>query len=164
MDDCREPDRRRVADLPGTGSSPDDAPAWVSDDAAVRAPLVVEVAATAAEIRTARLEFTAWLAVDVRPGELADDLALVVYEAMANVVDHAYGDRTGDVRLTAHRAHATVRITVADRGGWVAQSGPACRGHGLTVIRLLMTEMHIVSDYSGTVVHLRRDVPAPAPG
>ncbi len=164
MDDRREP-LRRVPDPPATGPSSDGTPAWVSDDdVAVRAPLVIEAPATAAEIRAARLEFAGWLATDVPDGQLSEDLVLVVYEALANVVDHAYGDRTGDVRLTAHRSRTAVRITVADCGGWVPQTGPACRGHGLTVIRLLMTEMHIVSDSTGTVVHLRRDVPAPAPG
>lgn len=155
MDNCRE------SHPPATGPSTGGAPAWVDDGDGVRAPLVIEVAATAAEIRAARLEFAAWLAVDVPPGELSEDLALVVYEAMANVVDHAYGDRAGDLRLTAHRDPTSVRIAVADRGGWVPQTGTACRGHGLTVIRALVTEIHIAGGGSGTVVHLRRDVPAP---
>lgn len=161
MEHRRAPDRGRVSDPPAIGPS-SVGPAWWGDgETAVRAPLVIEVQATAADIRDARHEFASWLAVDVCPGELSEDLVLVVYEAMANVVDHAYGARIGDVRLTAHRSHTSVRISVADRGGWVPPAGPACRGHGLTVIRLLMTEVQIVSDGTGTVVHLRRDVPAP---
>lgn len=131
------------------------------DEAEVRAPLAIEVTATATAIRTVRRRFTAWLELDVRPGELSEDLTLAVYEALANVVDHAYGDRDGEARLTAHRRHGSVRIHVADRGGWGPPTGPDFRGHGLTVIRSLTGDVHIATDADGTVVHLRNALPPP---
>ena len=58
------------------------------------------------------------LAIDVTR-ELLDDLALAVYEAIANMTEHAYPDHAdghGPVRLAAHRSHDGVLITIADEG------------------------------------------------
>jgi anti-sigma regulatory factor (Ser/Thr protein kinase) len=50
--------------------------------------------------------------------EQVDDLGLAAYEAMANVVDHAY-DRPGGVfDLHACRSGDTVTVSVTDHGRW----------------------------------------------
>ena len=90
------------------GSPPGDESLWTAEEfAVVRSSLTIDYAATAKNIAAMRRVFAAWLAVDVRAGDLLNDLVLVVYEALANAVDHAYVDRPGDigaVRLTARRA------------------------------------------------------------
>lgn len=140
-------------------------PCWVTDGVvAVRPPLEINRMATARDVATMRREFARWLAVDVAAGDQTDDLVLVVNEALANVADHAYADGcTGPVRLVAHRAHLIVQITVADDGRWQPGTDAPFRNHGLSVMRLLVTQLHIVSTRAGTVVHLRSTLPAPVP-
>jgi anti-sigma regulatory factor (Ser/Thr protein kinase) len=111
---------------PRTGPSPPPVPAvnlsWVIEDVAVLRPsLMIDETATAQNIARVRREFATWLAVDLAPGNLLDDLILAVYEALANVSDHAYTDTPAGVgapQLTAHRAHESLRITISDRGRW----------------------------------------------
>lgn len=117
----------------------------------------------------ARLELTAWLAVDLPDGELFDDLVLVAYEVLANTVDHAYShspDGAGPVRLLARRSQDAIHITVADHGVWRVGAGPSAldgfRGRGLSLVRLLMPDVHVETTATGTVVHLRSPAPPPA--
>lgn len=52
------------------------------------------MAATARHASGLRREFRAWLGIDVT-GELFEDVVLVVYEAVANIAEHAYGHHPG---------------------------------------------------------------------
>lgn len=134
------------------------------DVVAIRPSLAIDTAATAQNIAGMRRDFTAWLAADVAAGGLLDDLVLAVYEALANVVDHAYADTsdgTGAVHLTAHRAHDALRVIISDGGRWRTPSEARFRNHGLNLIRLLITQVHVERATSGTVVHLHTDLPPP---
>lgn len=140
-------------------------PAWVLEDVTVvRSAMVVRQVATARNIAEMRRRFAIWLAADLLPGDLLDDLVLVVYEALANVVDHAYvdvPDDVGYVGLTARRAHDSLRITVSDHGAWRGLSDRRFRGRGLDVIGVLIAQVYTESTGSGTRVHLRTVLPPP---
>lgn len=122
-----------------------------------RPPLRAETAATARNAAELRHQFHEWLALDTA-ADLVDDLGLVVYEAVANAVEHAYADCTdgsGTVRLEAHRTDGQVLIIVTDEGTWRAATGDSFRGRGLQLMRHLTDEVTIDSDRDGTVVRLR---------
>lgn len=144
---------------------PDADPRWIADGVdVVRPSLQAHRAATARDVTALRREFALWLAVDIAPGDLVDDLVLVVYEALANVVDHAYAGASGPagtVRLVAHRAELGLRVTVADDGRWQSEVAAPFRSHGLSVMRLLVARLHVARTDSGTVVHLCTALPAP---
>jgi serine/threonine-protein kinase RsbW len=143
------------------------APPWILERlTAVRTPLSLDCAATPVNIASVRRSFAAWLAADVAAGDLMDDLVLGVYEALANVVDHAYtGTPTGigAVQLTAHRARTALRVTVADHGRWRTTGDAPHRSRGLAMIRLLVPKSHIETGLAGTVMHLHSDLPPPRP-
>jgi serine/threonine-protein kinase RsbW len=130
----------------------------------VRAPLVIELLANAAQVARARRAFAAWLALDIDIGDCLDDLVLVVYEALANATEHAYtGASTGNgvVHLAAHRSQYAVRITVRDCGRWLTATDAPFRRRGLPMMRQLLDHVAVDSGTAGTTVHLRTSLPTP---
>lgn len=130
----------------------------------MRVSLLLDQVATARNVAGMRRAFAAWLTLDVAAGDLVDDVVLVVYEALANVADHAYADDpdgVGAVRLRAHRAHESLRVTVSDDGRWRAGTDAPFRNRGLTVMGQLIEQLHVETTGSGTTVHLRCALPVP---
>jgi anti-sigma regulatory factor (Ser/Thr protein kinase) len=123
-----------------------------SDDFELRLP------ARAEELRNVRHALHAWLAGQGAPPDAASDLALAAHEAAANVVEHAYRDRSGDVIVRARRDDAELLVVVEDEGHWRTPSRTDQRGRGLTVMRSLVNDLVIVPSPSGTTVMLRRQV------
>lgn len=118
--------------------------------------LVVE--ATPVEARQLRARFQHWLQTLGAPAALVDDLALAVYEALANVVEHAYPPDHPHpmMRLHAEAKHHQVLITISDHGRWrTPLPEPGYRGRGLTMMRSLSTELHLHPTPEGTTVQLR---------
>jgi anti-sigma regulatory factor (Ser/Thr protein kinase) len=76
------------------------------------------------------------------------------YEALANVVEHAYGvDDGGAVELHATRVGREVTVVVVDRGRWqVPSAGPVDGGRGLALIHGLSTRTDVSSTDRGTTV------------
>jgi anti-sigma regulatory factor (Ser/Thr protein kinase) len=151
----------------------DAVPAWVAERLQeVRSHLDISGPATGATAARARRAFATWLAVDLAAGDRFDDLVLVVYEAVANAVDHAYRSTiVGPVRLLARRTRRAVHVTVVDHGTWreapmggrtAGPGGVNVRGRGLALIRRLVPDVHIEHSTSGTTVHLRAPVPSPS--
>jgi len=85
------------------------------------------------------------------------DVALVISEAVTNVVQHAYRDGSpGPLYVAAAPAGHTLTVSVIDDGcGMPVPAGPAA-GLGLTLIARLADALEIVSDASepGTAVHV----------
>lgn len=86
-------------------------------------------------------------------------LTLASYEAMANVVAHAYpGHRAGLLEVRASRPphRDTVTVTVIDHGQWQARcDGPAVpTGRGLSLIEALATDAAIEHASDGTTVRM----------
>jgi serine/threonine-protein kinase RsbW len=148
-------------------------PAWAAERLQeIRLHLDVSGPATGATAARARRAFATWLAVDLAAGDLVDDLVLVVYEAVANAVDHAYRHTVvGPVRLLARRTRRAVHLTVTDHGTWREAAtggrtaGPGdvnVRGRGLALIRRFVPHVYIELSTTGTTVHLRAPVPSPS--
>lgn len=156
-------DRRRVPD-PDPPDSPttNPSPPWAGeplDD--IRPPLSAQGAATPQDAAWLRHELAAWLALDV-PDEPLDDLVLATYEAIANAAEHAYANHTntaGPIHLHAHRTRDCVVITVTDEGKWRIPTGERFRSRGLALMHLLVPDVHIGPNHTGTTVHLRMWLP-----
>ena len=118
--------------------------------------LVVE--ATPHNARQLRSRFQQWLQTLGAPATLVDDLTLAVYEALANVVEHAYPPDYPHpmMRLQARADHHHVLITISDHGSWrTPPSEPGYRGRGLAMMRSLTTELQLHPTPNGTTVQLR---------
>ncbi|MDT8913794.1 ATP-binding protein [Amycolatopsis sp. PS_44_ISF1] len=139
----------------------------VTDEGAF-APLRCEgVPAEPRALRTLRHRLAAWaLAAGIEP-ELAQDIALAGYEALANVADHAYrNDHGGLVDLRASRQHDRVEVVITDHGRWrppVTDSAPvSLRGRGLMLLRASADAAEITPGAEGTVVTLGWNLPGPS--
>jgi serine/threonine-protein kinase RsbW len=123
------------------------------------------VEATASNARQLRARFQQWLQTLGAPATLVDDLTLAVYEALANVVEHAYppDHPNPKMRLHARIEHHQLLITISDHGRWrTPPPQPGYRGRGLTMMRSLTTELHLHPSPDGTTVQLR--APSPCSG
>lgn len=115
------------------------------------------VRASAERLPALRRELAGWAR---RTGMSADDVnavALAAYEAMANVVAHAYRERPGILDLyAAHRPGLRqVHVVIADRGRWAPPGGGAEGGGcGLPMIHQLAGEVKITTGDGGTTVRM----------
>jgi anti-sigma regulatory factor (Ser/Thr protein kinase) len=76
--------------------------------------------------RQLRVRFQQWAQTLHTPSAVVDDLVLAVYEALANVVEHAYHFDHPDpvMHLQARLDHEHLLITVTDHGRWRAPKNP----------------------------------------
>ena len=157
-------DDRRRAPNPGASDSPTTAmsPPWSGAPSAdIRPPLRAEAVATPQDAARLRHELAAWLTLDV-PDEPLEDLVLAAYEAIANAAEHAYADHpdtAGPIRLHAHRHHDCVTVAVIDQGTWRIPTGQGFRSRGLALMHLLVPDVHIGPNNTGTTVQLRMWLP-----
>ena len=93
--------------------------------------------------------------------ERLEDVATAFYEALTNVVDHAYPGGTGPVDVTARLAVAGppgrpwLEIAVSDRGGWrPPPADPGHRGRGLLLLSGLTDGHDLQREREGTRVRL----------
>jgi len=116
----------------------------------------VVIAATPENARRLRKRFQDWLRTMGAPLDLVEDLTLAVYEALANVVEHAYlpGDPHPVMRLQAQVSHDQILITISDQGCWRTPSPTTFRGRGLTMMDRLANEVHLHPTPHGTTVRL----------
>ncbi|OXM45805.1 ATP-binding protein [Amycolatopsis alba] len=117
--------------------------------------LALDVAAVPGQAAALRDVLANWALERGLPRELAEDLKLTAYEAMTNVVKHAYPDGTDDNRMTVTAAHENghIKITVADEGRWRDGRRPD-GGRGLPIIRAFAPEASVTSTTTGTIVRL----------
>ena len=113
-----------------------------------------------AGLRVARRALAGWLAPFGIDPEDAMLLELVVGEAAANALEHAYGAGRGPVELEARLDPGGVCVlTVRDRGRWrPAPADPAQRGRGLQLIRALSDQLEVRRGEQGTVLVARRQL------
>jgi serine/threonine-protein kinase RsbW len=125
----------------------------VSDDAD---DLGFCVPAATERLHQLRQALMAWARRVGLAAEAVSDLVLATYEAMANVVDHAYHDCSSgllNLHARADRTHRVVTVTVTDYGRWrPPQQGPTLRGRGLALIRGLAQYTEIRPGQDGTTV------------
>jgi serine/threonine-protein kinase RsbW len=98
-----------------------------------------------------------WLRDLGTSADVVDTIGLAAYEAMANVVTHAYPPGTaGRMELSAGLDQDTITVTVTDHGRWkpwVAEREPV-HGRGLLLIRRLADHAEVIPGDHGTTVLL----------
>jgi anti-sigma regulatory factor (Ser/Thr protein kinase) len=152
-------DREQV--MPVIASTPRDA----AEPAAARpssasAPALAElrltgVPATGTALPAVRHELTAWAGAAGLDSGQVDDLALAAYEAMANVVDHAYDAPGGVFDLHGCRQDGHVVVTVTDHGRFrPARDGASLRGRGLVLIERTAVQFELIRLAAGTQVRM----------
>ncbi|SEF37395.1 Anti-sigma regulatory factor (Ser/Thr protein kinase) [Amycolatopsis pretoriensis] len=111
------------------------------------------VPATPQQLATLREQLDGWALRSGLSSETHEALQLAVYEAMANVVVHAYRSAAGVLDLLASIRGDSVVVIVADRGRWqpAARPGPL-HGRGLPLIRALSATAVIEATAAGTTV------------
>jgi serine/threonine-protein kinase RsbW len=118
------------------------------DDLHCRVPAVAE---RLVQLRRALADWVGRLGVTA---QIVEDVVLATYEAMANVVEHAYrGCVSGLLDLRAHADRMRDVITVTDYGRW--RPPPAdrgARGRGLPLIHSLAQRAEISPGRRGTTV------------
>ena len=117
--------------------------------------LLLTATATAVNAASARSLLTEWAQRHDVPSGLIADVVYAAYEAVANVVEHAYSDDVGSFTLRADDTPHQLCVTVSDTGTWAPPcSAPTWRGRGIPLIRALADRVRIESDDSGTTVEL----------
>jgi anti-sigma regulatory factor (Ser/Thr protein kinase) len=89
------------------------------------------------------------------------DLKVACSEACANVIEHAYGTRSGTIRVNVAARDGGVAISVADTGRWRREHPGGARrgGHGLKLMEALTDELEITArEPSGTEVRMFRRI------
>jgi len=130
------------------------------------ADFVVAVAAGDAQtIGAIRRSLAKWLADAPISEDRACDVLLACYEAMANVVEHAYaGDEPAsfELRASRHRANCVLVVTITDHGSWrIPPTDSAGRGRGLLLLSALCDKADIHAEREGTTIELAWDLPNP---
>ncbi|WP_256991150.1 ATP-binding protein [Rhodococcus sp. 06-235-1A] len=76
---------------------------------------------------------------------LVDDIVLGVYEALANVVEHAYhsAPETGTMTITAAYEHETLTVTISDTGTWRPPTPTTNRSHGLQLAAAVSDDLSV---------------------
>ncbi|SNS47289.1 ATP-binding protein [Rhodococcoides kyotonense] len=140
-----------------TGNTADDAGAhrWTYSG-----PAVPEAATTL------RRRIRHWASDLSVPETVVDSIELATYEALANVVEHAYThtqDR-GEMTLTAIHEQDTLTVTIADTGTWQPPTPTPDRSRGLALIDAVSDRVELESTEAGTVVTMAWTLSAvPAP-
>lgn len=117
----------------------------------------LRVPAAADHLPTLRRELSRWAARTGLGDDEVEALALATYEAMANVVEHAYSEGVGglDLEAVCLPEENRVQVTVSDQGEWLAPSEPSpYRGRGLELIRRLAQETDVTTGDEGTAVRM----------
>lgn len=122
-----------------------------------------DIPATADQLPRIRHALAAWAQ---QAGISADDVnavALAAYEAMANVVTHAYPHHQGtfDLHAAYHRDQRYVHVTVSDRGRWRSPPAVPAPPHsmGLQLIQGLAADATVQPGAQGTTVCMGWPVP-----
>jgi serine/threonine-protein kinase RsbW len=97
------------------------------------------------------------------------DLKLAVTEACGNAVRHAYDESEGSVGVAFVVGQTSLEMIVEDHGSGIDAVGPPEPdpeplegGMGMSIIRAVVdeVEVHEGADGRGTVVHMRKYLPA----
>jgi anti-sigma regulatory factor (Ser/Thr protein kinase) len=123
------------------------------------------VPAVAEQARTVRAAVLRWARAVCRSRAVVEDIGLAVYEALANVIDHAYPTGAAHPVFDLHATSEadTLTVVVADHGRWKPHdSAGSWRGRGLLLIEKLTAEFDLCPHATGTLVRMRWPCPAPA--
>jgi anti-sigma regulatory factor (Ser/Thr protein kinase) len=118
-----------------------------------------DIPATADQLPRIRHALIAWAQHAGVSAEHLDAVVLATYEAMANVVTHAYPHHRGtfDMHAACRPEARQVNVTVADRGCWRPPPARAIphHGRGMQLIQALAADATVDPGARGTTVHMR---------
>jgi PAS domain S-box-containing protein len=113
-------------------------------------------------VRDARGLVRRWLARHDIDATTAFDIVLSTDEACTNAIEHGSQSEDDEVSLTlAFDPVEGVVITVTDTGSWVPRASREDRGHGLVLMRGLMSAVELTTTADGTTVRMSRRVTEP---
>ncbi|NHD18403.1 MULTISPECIES: ATP-binding protein [unclassified Actinopolyspora] len=125
-----------------------------------------EVPAAPERLPALRNALSEWAGRAGLDAEQVEKLILASYEALANVVAHAYPDGGGVLDLQARllRDPARVEVTVTDYGHWrpEAQRRRDLGGRGLILLRSLAEHAEVLTGGAGTTVRMSWTPPSPS--
>lgn len=149
---------RVVERMIGSRREDDVAVLGVRIDHLLAAPLSIRLPAEPARLRSVRRQFRGWLSDHGVAHDDAESLLLAVGEAIANVIVHAYGNGSGELRVDANVDGGVLRVRVEDDGRWRPPRDD--EGRGLQIIRGLCEDVEIVTGASGTMLTFARQLRA----
>ncbi|MGX7828904.1 SpoIIE family protein phosphatase [Actinokineospora sp. 24-640] len=131
-------------------------------------PLTRTVPAQARDLAAMRRDVAAWAVATAITAPVLDDLQLVLGEAAANAIDHAYARQAGDFTYRVAVTSTGIHARVSDSGRWRPPlADPGHRGRGLQIIRAIARNATVTHDDDGTTVAFDLDFdpaePAGAP-
>jgi serine/threonine-protein kinase RsbW len=116
----------------------------------------LDVPARGEAIGDIRHALLGWLGITDFDDDRTADISLAVYEAMANVVEHAYRgvDTTGtmDLRAGYSTVERVLQVVVVDHGIWQSPEWKPMRGNGVPLMSALCDELSIDHSEAGTSV------------
>jgi serine/threonine-protein kinase RsbW len=105
-------------------------------------------------LRGLRKDLSAWLdSVGVANGD-RDAVVLAAHEAAANGIEHA----CGLVTVRGARQENRLVLVVSNSGRWKGEPSQEHRGHGLTLMRTLMSRLEIHVEPDRTTVRMGLDL------
>ncbi len=137
------------------GGYEDDVAVLVASLEAPGTTLELELPASLDVLPGLRRTLQRWLAAQDVSAEEAYDIVFASHEAAANIVEHAYGLKDGQIELRCRADDDAVHVTLADRGRWRPPRGEG-RGRGVGLMREVMDEVEIERLDDGSTVHLLR--------
>lgn len=116
----------------------------------------LDVPAHGEAISGIRHALVGWLGITDFDDDRSADIALAVYEAMANVVEHAYRDMdttgTLDLRAGYSTVERALQVVVVDHGVWQRPAPNPMRGNGIPLMTALCDGVSIGHSDAGTSV------------
>ncbi len=111
-------------------------------------------------LATVRRQLAEFARVIGLPPDTTGDVLLATYEALANIVEHAYspGDPgTFDLVVEHSDEDAALTVTVVDRGSWKpeADNSVTRRGQGLRLINALSESVRVDRGDGGTQIRMQ---------
>lgn len=94
--------------------------------------------------------------------EATFSLKVAVGEAVTNVIEHAYAEQPGPMRVIAKQTDGELTITIQDSGRWRTWR-PEGRGRGLRIIRALAGGVELDTSVRGTTLTIRMPLPGHHP-
>ncbi|QLL07187.1 SpoIIE family protein phosphatase [Mycobacterium vicinigordonae] len=119
-------------------------------------PLRIQTDATAEQLAPLRRQLTPWLQSANVSDEQTSDIVLVVCEAAANCVEHAYvGQDAGKMLIEVEADDNAIHACIADFGSWKTPAAePGNSGRGLVLMRAMSESMDVVERAEGTTVEI----------
>ncbi len=106
-----------------------------------------------------RNDLRVWMADAGLPRDDSDDCLVAVCEAVTNAIEHGNDVEGRPIDLRADCCDYRCVFSVADHGNWRAPVDSAgARGRGLILIRLLMDDMTVEENETGTTVTFTKAV------